>query len=161
MNEGIFKEKSLKKIPTEQKVVITFFCLYCILGPFVNFAYYMSKVGIGIEPALKNYKGSPEEQLPPQSVAFFFETMHFHLWSQAVVLLILTFLFTFVSFLNTRIKIIIILTVFFSSIGHILLPSFTRFFSDMFVYFLFIFVIILSLSLLLVPSAIIYDIWKK
>ena len=152
---------NLRKLDVEQKAAISFFCLYCIFGPFINFAYHSYKIGIGFDKMLKHYYGSAEELLPPQSLTSLLEIMHFHTWGQASVLLILTLVFSFVSLFSSRVKVVIIITAFLSSMGHIFNPLLTRYVSNIFIYPLFLSTLLLSVLIIFVSSVVLIDIWKK
>ena len=148
----------LSDLPAPFRLAIFFFCLYCIFGPFVSLAYHVSKVGVGFEAMQKHYFGVPEEYVPPKGPAFFFEVMHFHTWSQAVVLFVLASLFSFSSF---KFKTPVILALFLSSLGHIFLPSATRFLSKAFIYPLFVSTVLLNSIVIFMSLWILYDVFWK
>jgi hypothetical protein len=152
--------RSICEFPFVMKLPIFFFALYGLFGPFVNLAYHISKKGIGFESTLKYYFGNLEEMIPPLSLVSFLEVMHFHTWSQAAVIFILTFLFSLTCF-HEKLKATIIILTFLSSFGHIFLPTLTRFVSEKFVYLLFLDTVLLSACIIFISLALIFEVVKK
>jgi len=148
------------EFPFVVKLPIFFFALYGLFGPFVNFAYHVSKKGVGFENTLKYYFGDPEGMLPPLSLVHFLEVMHFHTWSQASVIFILTFLFS-ITCLHKNLKLLIIALTFLSSLGHIFLPTLTRFVSEKFVYILFLDTVLFSACIIFMSSILIFESLRK
>ena len=154
MDEKQFPE--IRDFPLPLRVAVIFFSIYCLLGPFVNFGYHATKIGVGFRSMLSHYMGSEEDLIPPKSSVFFFEVMHFHVWSQAVVLFVLSAIFS-LSSVGRKFKLLLIPTLFVSSVGHITLPFATRFISPFFVYPLFVVTLVLSISIIVMSLIIIKD----
>ncbi len=148
------------KFPFAVRLPILFFSLYGLFGPFVNLAYHISKKGSGFENTLKYYFGNPDEMIPPLGLVSFLEVMHFHTWSQAAVIFIFTFLFSLTCF-HERLKTTIIVLTFLSSLGHIFLPTLTRFVSKKFVYLLFLDTVLLSACLIFISLTLIFEVVIK
>ncbi|MCS7214277.1 MAG: hypothetical protein NZ927_08700 [Candidatus Calescibacterium sp.] len=149
---------TIKDLHKEIKIAIFFFCLYCLFGPFVNFGYHVSKKGVGVENVQKYYLGSEEEMIPPQSEVSIFEVMHFHTWSQASAIFILSAIFSISSF---KYKTLVIASIFIFSLGHIFLPSFVRFINPNFAYLLFLDTVALSVCTIFMALWIIKDLFSK
>lgn len=154
MEEKRFPE--IRDFPLTLRIAVFFFSIYCLLGPFINFGYHATKIGVGFESMLSHYMGSEEDLIPPKSPVFFFEVMHFHVWSQAVVLFVLSAIFS-LSSAGRKLKLLLISALFISSLGHISLPFATRFISPFFVYPLFVLTVSLSISIVVMSLIIIRD----
>jgi hypothetical protein len=151
---------SICEFPFVLKLPILFFSLYGVFGPFVNLAYHISKKGVGFESTLKYYFGNPDEMIPPLGLVSFLEVMHFHTWSQAAVIFILTFLFSLTCF-REKLKATVIILAFLSSLGHIFLPTLTRFVSRKFVYLLFLDTVLLSSCIIFISLTLIFEVVKR
>jgi hypothetical protein len=157
---GINKMRSICELPFVVKLPIFFFSLYGLFGPFVNLAYHISKKGVGFENTLKYYFGNPDEMIPPLGLVSFLEVMHFHTWSQAAVIFILTILFSLTCF-HEKLKAVVIVLTFISSLGHIFLPTLTRFVSKKFVYPLFLDTVLLSGCIIFISLSLIFEVVKR
>lgn len=153
------KTFSLKELPKHFKFAIFFFCIYCIFGQFVNLGYHVSKKGVGPQSVIGYYFGDPQEGIPPQSAASFFEVMHFHTWAQASVIFILSTIFS-LSSLRQSFKLFLITMTFVASAGHILLPSLVRFVNPKLVYILFIDTVVLSAGMILMSLYTLKDLFS-
>lgn len=114
----------LRGLPSEAKTAISFFYLYCIVGPVVNFAFHVMRVGTGLPSAREYYQGTPD--WPAKSALEVLETTHFHLWIQGVVFFLAAFVFSMGRLPSPRWRFRLVVIGFASSILHVVSPLFAR-----------------------------------
>jgi hypothetical protein len=132
------------------RLIIVFTVLFFALLWVTNLLLYL-QIGFSYDSVVEYYRGSEADFRPPKSYLGMLEEAHFHFFSMAILLVTLNHLILFTA-LETKWKLILILSSFLSALGDVAGGWLIRYMSPDFAYLKITSVIVLqgSLALLMV-----------
>jgi len=119
------KEGWLHQTSHEIRVIYTLFILFALAGHLSFILISVYRVGPTVSKIVRHYRGDSEMSFPKEFMELL-EVTHFHAYIEGIILLVLAHLFAAVP-LSKRIKILVIITAFFTTFLNLCAPWLIRY----------------------------------